>query len=222
MTIVGVAGGTGSGKSTFCRLLASNIPDSTVIDGDAMLNEILWLHRDAFSQLLGEAQQLDSRGRLKLCFFTKNPLRIRDAVTIARGYLNGSAPPDGEDALTTAIATARDLMSTALEARLNSLTEDTVILDWANLPFLDVWRRCDLRILMNAEDGQRLRRLKKRNGQREFTEEELRALIDHAFLPADEIGCDIRIDNDRIETLIQKASEIGALLRRKYPRTQKN
>ncbi|MDR1754623.1 MAG: dephospho-CoA kinase [Eubacterium sp.] len=221
MYIIGVAGGTGSGKSTFCKLLMKKISESEIIDGDKLLNDTLRFYKKDFSRMFGERIRLDNHGRINLNFFTKNPARIKETVAIAKGYLFGNSyradSLDNEGAkeslharLTSAMEMTRDYMSESLDCMINNMSEKKmiVIIDWANLPVLDIWKKCDIKIVVSADNAQRLIRLKNRRKGRDFTEKELLNLIENAILPYDEIDYDVWIKNDRIEALDKAANEI--------------
>ena len=215
MILIGVTGGTGSGKSTLCKMLAKKIPRSVIIDGDKLSNDTLRFYADELFLMFGEKIRPDGEGRLKLRFFMKHPARIKEAIAIAKQYLDGAIPAvpnggGGDESLAAAVAMARSYMNRSIHEMLNRLSSDTpaVIIDWANLPALDVWKSCELKIIVSADDAARLLRLKNRKKSIRFTEKELRVMVESASLPYDEIDCDLRLCNDRLETLDDAANEI--------------
>jgi dephospho-CoA kinase len=212
MYIIGVAGGTGSGKSTLCKLLAGKIPESKIIDGDALMNDTLNACGGFFSRQLGESLQWDDEWRVKVNYFSEHPARISEAIAIAMSYVSGGGLSCCDKKLASAVLMAREHMSGSLCRQLDSLPARTraAIIDWANLPALDIWKSCDKRIIVTADDAQRFLRVKNRRGSRAFTDEELQNLVTHAMLPYDKIECDTRVHNDKPEALERAAERIRA------------
>jgi dephospho-CoA kinase len=75
---------------------------------------------------------------------------------------------------------------------------------------LDIWKSCDITVIVSADDAQRFSRVRERCGSRDFTDAELGNLVAHAALPYERIGCDTRVHNDHIETLARAADEIAS------------
>jgi dephospho-CoA kinase len=213
MYVIGIAGGTGSGKSTLSRILHEKIPESIIIDGDVFMNSTLDICGCFFSRLLGENLAWDDEWRVKVNYFSEHPERISEAIAIAMRYTDhsGGAELTGYDKnLVSAIEIARAHISGSLSRQLESLPAKTraVIIDWANLPALELWKTCDLRIIVTADDDQRFSRVRNRCGSRAFTDEELRNLVRYATLPYDQIDCDLRVHNDTLETLERTADGV--------------
>jgi hypothetical protein len=162
--------------------------------------------------LLGENLQWDDEWRVKVNYFSEHPARISEAIAIAMSYVSGGGLSGCDKKLASAVAMAREHMSGSLCRHLNGLPARTraVIIDWANLPALDIWKNCDMKIIVTADDAQRFSRVKNRLGSRAFTDEELQNLVTHASLPYDKIDCDMRVHNDTTETLEQAAERIRA------------
>jgi dephospho-CoA kinase len=210
MYIIGVAGGTGSGKSTLCKILAEKIPNSEIIDGDALMNATLDACGGFFSRLLGETLQWDDEWRVKVNYFSEHPDRISEAIAIALRYITGGSLAGFDKCLVSAIEAARGHISGSISRRLESLPAKTraVIIDWANLPALDIWKSCDLKIIVTADDAQRLARVKGRSGSRAFSDAELQNLVAYAALPYDKIECSVRVHNDNMKVLEHAAKKI--------------
>ena len=144
MKIIGITGKSGSGKSTITKLLSEKFNCNTVnvdkIGHQATENsEISKKLCEIFGkQILGKDGKVDRKKLGNIVFSDKEKMDILTNITW--GY-----------------------MQEILDEILKNETGKLIILEWALLPISKYWQKCDLKILMTADDSKRKDRVMKRD-----------------------------------------------------------
>lgn len=134
--IIGITGKSGSGKSTLTKLLAKEMK-SDCIDIDQIGHEATYNKQIAKrlcevwgQEILGNDGKIDRKKLGKIVFSNKEKMDILTDITW-------------------------DYMQEKLDNVLQKHLQDTIILEWALLPISKYWEKCDIKILMKAEDEKR-------------------------------------------------------------------
>lgn len=136
MIIIGITGGSGAGKSTLTNILNQKIENSMVISVDDFMHRLLDIHKDEILSALG----LENVKDYWYNYLGINFDYIKKWVNIIKN--------DIEECIEKQIKENADI--------------DTFIVDWAFLPLIDFYNKCDYTISINCALEIKLSRLKSR------------------------------------------------------------
>lgn len=136
MKIIGITGKSGSGKSTLTKLLSEK-----------------WKCNSVNIDKIGHKATYDEEISKKLCKIFGNEILGNDAI-IDRKKLGNIVFSDKEkmDILTDI---TWDYMQEIMDEILEKESGEIIILEWALLPISKYWKKCDIKILIKADDKQR-------------------------------------------------------------------
>lgn len=179
LKIIGITGKSGSGKTTLTQLLSGRLECNSVnVDkighkatSDEKISKKLC---ETFSTgILGSDGKIDRKKLGNIVFSSKEKMDILTDITW--GY-----------------------MQEILDEILKNETKDVIILEWALLPISKYWEKCDIKILLKAEDKAR----KNKVMQRDKISEEYFLKRDSGGINYQLFEFDYIFDNDyRIETM---------------------
>ncbi len=144
MKIVGVTGKSGSGKTTFAKVLAEKL-NCKCIDIDKISHKplkkpkIIHILCEKFgSQILDENGNIDRKKMGNIVFSNEEKMKELIAVTEADAYQE-------------------------LDTILSMENNNIIVLEWIKLPTCKYWEKCDIKILVKADDKKRKERVVKRD-----------------------------------------------------------
>ena len=172
---VGVTGGPGSGKSTFCKLFAECTPKSEIISVDKIMYAKMREYGSDFEKIFGEPPRYDKEGDLDLDYLTMYDGRVSKALEIIEAPIDKSVCQKIEE--------------------LAKLNKKFTVIDSSILPILKTWQECEKRIIVFADAKLRIDRLVKRE-TKGFSNEYYRNLVNGVTVNPNDIGHDVLIQND--------------------------
>lgn len=136
MKIIGITGKSGSGKSTLTEVLSKKLQCNSVnIDK------------------IGHKATNDEEISKKLCKIFGDEILGKDAI-IDRKKLGNIVFSDKEK-MNILTDITWDYMQEIMDEILEKESGEIIILEWALLPISKYWEKCDIKILMKADDKQR-------------------------------------------------------------------
>ena len=197
MHIVGIAGVSGSGKSTFGKRLAKSLPKSKHVDGDVFQYKSF----DVFRQDARRLFQDDFTEECEKPLFSwviNGEEKGYEFVELIRPYINDSLHIEAEYA--------------SIEGY------EFLIVEWQALTILDFWNICDIKIVIESDITKRSEMLQKRkiHGCSADSAKKRTEFFEFAFTNLDEET--IRIFNDyemdsialKLEPIITKISKMSS------------
>lgn len=179
MKIIGITGKSGSGKSTLTKLLSERWQCNSVnidkIGHKATSNEKISkkLCKVFGSEILGDDGNIDRKKLGNIVFSSKEKMDILTDITW--GY-----------------------MQEVLDDILKKETGEIIILEWALLPISKYWEKCDVKILIKANDKER----KEKVMQRDHISEEYFLKRDAGSIDYTPYEFDYVLNNDyKLETM---------------------
>lgn len=139
--IIGITGGSGAGKSTLTNRLNQKIENSMIINVDDFMHKFLDTHKDEIINTLGLQHIQD---------YWYNYLGINFDYIKTWVKIIGN-----------------DIEENIKNQMLENASIDTFIVDWAFLPLLDFFNKCDYTICITCDLDLKLNRLKSRLTQHE-------------------------------------------------------
>ncbi len=187
MNLIGVVGKSGSGKSYVCKLLSERL-NATYISFDSISHEVTKTenYKNFIQKLIGssvfENGQLD-RKKLGNIIFKNQELLEK---------INNFAELE---------------MVKIIDAKLKSISQEYIILDYALLPLMKYYDKCSFKIYVKADDNVR----KARVLERDKISEEYFNLRDNSLNFYDKISYDYLLVNNFVE-LQKLGSEIEKIV----------
>lgn len=137
MKLIGVFGGSGSGKSTVTRLLNENLYNSLVINIDTYMRQYMIENKEK----LISKMNYKIKDKYWTTYFFQDYKEITQWVNMIEPH-----------------------MQTVLEKIIseNENYVDFIILDWMFLPIIPLWNKCDFSICVKCDENIKLNRLIKR------------------------------------------------------------
>ena len=161
MSLIGITGKTGSGKSTIGKLLADKL-NCKYIDIDKIGHSATYdssiaekLIKEFGYIILDDNKNIDRKKLGNIVFSDKDKMEILTNLTW-------------------------DYMQNKLDNIL-SQDEDYYILDWALLPTVKYWNMCDIKILITSDDIKRKEKILKRDKiSKEYLEKREKNTLDYS------------------------------------------
>lgn len=129
--IIGVTGKSGSGKSSFVAELGKNIPEATIVNVDSIGHEalcrpeiLIHLKKNFGDKILDKNGNIDRKKLGNIVFAERNKMKALANLTY-------------------------QYMTKKIEEIVES-TEGIIVLEWILLPQDPVWKKCNIRILIEA------------------------------------------------------------------------
>lgn len=139
--IIGITGGSGSGKSTLTNMLNQKIENSLIIHVDDFMHKFLEVHKDEIIKTLG----------------------LKNIHGYWHNYLGINF-----DYIKTWVKIIENDIEESIKNKIEENSSiDTFIVDWAFLPLLDFFNKCDYTISITCDLNIKLNRLKSRLTQHE-------------------------------------------------------
>lgn len=161
MKIIGVTGKSGSGKTTFAKLLANKL-NCEYVDIDKISHiplqkpEIISILCKKFgNEILNKEGKIDTKKMGNIVFSDEEKLNKLMQITEADAYKE-------------------------LEDILSMQKKDIIVFEWIKLPTCKYWQQCNIKILVKAEPEKRKQRVIKRdNISEEYFEKRDSASIEY-------------------------------------------
>lgn len=136
MKIIGITGKSGSGKSTLTKLLSEK-----------------WKCNSVNIDKIGHKATNNEKIARKLCEVFGNEI-LNNERSIDRKKL-GNIVFSSKEKMDILTDITWDYMQEMLDEILKNETKDIIILEWALLPISQYWKKCDVKILIKAEEKER-------------------------------------------------------------------
>lgn len=149
MKIIGITGKSGSGKSTLTALLSEK-----------------WQCQSVNIDKIGHKATSDEKNSKRLCEVFGNKILDEDGK-IDRKKL-GNIVFSNKEQMTILTDITWHYMQKILDEIIKKETGEIIILEWALLPISKYWEKCDVKILIKADDEER----KEKVMQRDYISEE--------------------------------------------------
>jgi len=197
MKTLGVTGHSGSGKSTFARLLSDSLLGSKLIRADDLMYESILYYRHVFERIFGLTVSENS-------ITTFRQAGIEAGVREWHEYLKMILP--------------------YMDYRINNVIRDTeaslnyIVIEWFHLPLTRIWQSLDCRVLIVAADDdirydELIKRMVTREQYRQYSNTDLRRSVEMK----DKLSCStfstlmncIVVKNSYDETLQHEAVQLA-------------
>lgn len=161
MKIIGVTGKSGSGKTTFAKLLAKKL-NCEYVDIDKINHmlleklEIIRILCEKFgNEILDESGKIDRKKMGNIVFSNEEDMKELVKITEADAYKE-------------------------LDTILVNSNNNAIVLEWINLPTIKYWQNCDTKILVKADNIKRRNKVLERdNISEEYFEKRDSAAIEY-------------------------------------------
>lgn len=181
MKIIGITGKSGSGKSTLTTLLSEKLNCNSVnIDK------------------IGHKATSDEKISKKLCEVFGNEI-LNDERNIDRKKL-GNIVFSSKDKMDILTDITWGYMQEMINEILKKESGEVIILEWALLPISQYWKKCDVKILIKAEDEER----KNKVIERDHISEEYFLKRDAGCIDYTPFEFDYIFENDYMLETVQK------------------
>lgn len=182
MKIIGVTGKSGSGKTTFAKLLAKKL-NCEYVDIDKISHmplkkpEIIRILCEKFgNEILDESGNIDRKKMGNIVFSDEEKLNELMKITEADAYKE-------------------------LDTILANSNSNAIVLEWIKLPTIKYWQKCDIKILVKADQEKR----KERVIQRDNISEKYFEKRDSASIEYEEAEINYIFENDYNEQKMEEA-----------------
>jgi len=142
MTIICIAGHSGSGKSEVTKSLIEHLPNTVLIDGDKYMFQWMAEHLEDFKDVFG---------------ISKEKCDLKECMDIAKQMTS--------EQFRKFVYTSAPFIEKGIENELCNLCEYNklyVIIEWMGIPMFKVWARSEYRIIVNSSFEQRREKLLER------------------------------------------------------------
>lgn len=136
MTIIGISGASGSGKSTISKKLNELLPNSAIIYGDPYMMELAQTMETEIFSKLGQKKE---KGVFSSNYFFQSLENEKIFINVIKKELT-------------------KLIELEIENKHHN--KDYLIIDWVFLPLCNLFDKCDITICVNTDYETRLERLK--------------------------------------------------------------
>ena len=178
---IGVAGNSAGGKSTFCKLFGEKHLKSGIVTCDAIMTKSLYENTSKLIEAFDEEPMWTPEKKLDLRYMFASPDRVSTCIAITKD--------DVQEGIYDAI---KDLKKNK---------KSIALIDWAWLPTSDVWKTCDKRIIVDADEETRFQRFRMRARGIGYSDDEIKKFLKAVSLPVENIECDMRINNMKSDSL---------------------
>jgi len=191
MCKIGVAGGAGAGKTTFCRMFADMTPNTAMLGVDKIMYAAFRTFGNALEKAFNEPPRYDHEGDLYLDYLTTYEGR----VSIALGIIKNQVEKQLDEKF----------------VEFTDLGKKIILVDSSILPVFKTWQECNHKIIINAENELKVCRLVVREKSKGHRAEYWRNLVHSVIVNPNETPHSLYIENNwslsDLKKIIQQFSQ---------------